>query len=137
MAFVCSSTVRFHEVDSASIAYFSRVFEHCHAAYEEMLAAAGLPLATLLSEQDFIMPLVHAEADYRRPLRLGDRLNIELRVERLGASSTTYAYRVLGDAGDLRVEVRLVHAFLDKKTFKPREAPALFLDALRSLGLIP
>lgn len=137
VAFVYPSTVRFAEVDGASIAYFSRIFEHCHAAYEEMLAASGLPLRGILEREDWVLPLVHAEADFRRPLRLGDRLSVELRLERLGGSSATFAYRLVGEAGDLRAEARLVHAFIDKATFTPREPPESFLAAMARLGLLP
>lgn len=45
------------------------------------------------------MPLVHAEADYARPMLLGDVLTIELEVERLGEKSVTFAYRIVGADG--------------------------------------
>lgn len=137
MSFVYHSRVRFSEVDGASIAYFSRVFEHCHAAYEELLAAAGLPLREVLDTKDWVMPLVHAEADYREPLRLGDALRIEASVERMGATSLTFLYRVLGEEGRLRAEVRLVHVVLDKASFRPRALDESLLAGLERLGLLP
>lgn len=135
MPFIHSTAVRFCHVDAAGIAYFSRAFELCHEAMEEVLTQGGLPLATILGSRDWAMPLVHAEADYKRPLRLGDHLNIEVRIERAGPSSLTWHYRVLGEGGDLRAEVRLVHSCIERPSFKPRARPAELDAALARAGL--
>ncbi len=139
MAFTHVVTVRFNEVDRAGIAFFGRVFEWCHEAYEELFAAAGLQIRDMFEKETWAMPLVHAEADYRKPMRLGDRLAIEVRLERLGRHSITFAYTVRGEAGgeaDVRARARLVHAFVELAAFERREVPETVRAALARIGLI-
>lgn len=137
MAFEHTVTVRFHEVDRAGIVFFGRAFEYCHIAFEELLTAALGHVAAGLERGGWGMPLVHAEADYRRPMRMGDRLAIALAVERVGRRSIAFAYAIRGPDGDLRATARLVHAFVDLDGFRPRDVPAELLQGLSRLGLWP
>lgn len=141
MTFTHEVTVRFNEVDRAGIAFFGRVFEWCHEAYEELFATAGLRIRDMFEKESWAMPLVHAEADYRRPMRLGDRLAIEVRLERLGRRSLSLAYTVRGAEGgapdeDVRATARLVHAFVELDRFAPREVPDKVRDALARMGML-
>ena len=130
-------TVRFHHVDSAGILYFSRVFELCHEVLEELLQAAGFPLNDVLRAHDWLMPIVHASSEYRKPMRLGEKIRVGVLIDRVGDSSLSFKYRLMGEDGDLRAEVSLVHVVLNADTFQSRAVPAEFLEALRSQGVTP
>mgnify|MGYP001201784356 CR=1 FL=1 len=91
--------VGFAEVDAAGIAFFSRAFEIAHAAFETALAEIGMPLGEILRQNVWVMPLVHAEADYRVPMRLGDELLVEVTVEKIGRSSVTFNFRFTSGQG--------------------------------------
>ena len=127
--------VRFHQVDGVGIVYFGRIFQFCHVAYEELLSRCEIDLASILAEGRWLMPLVHAEADFRRPIQLGDRIRVQLQVERVGRSSITYAYRLLGGDDGLRAEARLIHTVCDRATLASCPVPEEFLERLRSAGL--
>jgi len=138
MSFEHLVTVRFHEVDRAGIAFFGRVFEFCHEAFEEMLLAADDSLESVFDQGGWGMPLVHAEADYARPMRMGDRLRIRLTVDRLGDHSITFLYEVVGMEDDKRrASVKLVHAFVGMDDFKVRDVPDRIRRGLLKLGLYP
>lgn len=129
-------TVRFHEIDRAGIVYFARVFEYCHVAYEEMATQAlGTSLEEFFATSPWAMPLAHAEADYQRPLRLGDRVVVQLRVARVGRRSVTYAYRLVDENDELRATAKLVHVFVNMADFQSMDAPAGFLEGLERIGL--
>ena len=128
-------TVRFHEVDRAGIAFFGRVFEYCHLTFEELVAAAGVGISEIFDNQGWGMPLVHTEADFKGPMRLGDRLRVGLEVEGVGKSSITFAFEVRGSEGELRATAQLVHAFVDLRTFESIGVPELMLDILEGAGL--
>jgi YbgC/YbaW family acyl-CoA thioester hydrolase len=134
MSFEHPFTIRFAHVDSAGIAFFSRVYEICHEAFEILLETAGMPLGFLINEEGWGMPVVRSEADYAAPMRLGEEVLITVTVERLGNSSVTFAYSVDGTDGVHRVRVRMTHAFLDTATFRARPVPASFAPALRKVG---
>ena len=119
-------TPRFHEVDRAGIAFFGRVFEYCHVVYEELLGAVmgqgGLDAA--FDRLGYGTPVVHAEADYRAPSRFGERLDVGLAVEKLGKSSISFAYSVVGaDDGVVRATGRVVCVTMDLATRSAERRP--------------
>lgn len=139
-AFERTLLVHFHEIDRAGIVYFARIFEYCHRVYEELLEAALGPLEPLFRQKDWGLPLVHAEADYARPLRLGDRVRVQARVERLGERSVTFAYTlVCARTGELRATARLVHACVTwgDDDLAGRPVHPELVAGLRRLGLVP
>jgi 1,4-dihydroxy-2-naphthoyl-CoA hydrolase len=135
MAFEHQTTVLFSQVDSVGIVFFARAFEYCHETLEAMLAAGGMPLHSILDGGDWAMPLVHAEADYKRPMRLGDRLTVRVDIEKLGPGSVTFAYTILSEGGETHATARLVHAVIDRQRFKARRVPDVALEAFRRAGL--
>ncbi len=128
-------TVLFGQVDAVGITFFSRAFETCHAAFEAMLEAGGLPLAEILSARDWAAPLVHAEADFKRPMRMGEELDIRVVVGRMGKTSVTFDFTVVGAIdGEVRATAQHVHACIDMAGFTQLEVPTRLRDALQSLG---
>lgn len=137
MAFTQDVMVRFNEVDRAGIAFFGRVFEYCHIAYEELFAAAGFPIDVMFEGADgWAMPLVHAEANYVRPMRLGAKLTIQAEVVRLGKSSVGFEYTVRDVAGKTCAVVNLVHCCVNLETFSKHPVPDELRRALFSLGIV-
>lgn len=98
------------------------------------------PLEPFFRNKEWGLPLVHAEADYARPLRIGDRVRVQVAVDRLGEKSITFAYTLTCAAtGELRAKVKLVHAFVaigGADDFKPRAAHPDYVAGLRRLGLL-
>ena len=133
MSFEHAMQVRFQDVDAAGVLFFGRVYDYSHVAYEEFWASLGVDRAWVFSKAEFLIPIAHSEADYRKPIRHGERITIRLVVARLGRASFSLAYRIAGPGGvdDVRAEVRTVHAFVAKDTMKPIPIP----DDLRVLLL--
>ena len=63
------TTIRLHQTDAAGVVFFSNLFVIAHDAYESFLES-HLPLNAILSDGVYIIPIVHAEADYLLPLAL-------------------------------------------------------------------
>ena len=81
--------VQLQEVDAAGVVFYANYFVFAHQAYEQALLAAGFDLARLLADGRFALPMVHAEADYRHPLRYGDTVEIAVACTRVGGRSFT------------------------------------------------
>jgi acyl-CoA thioester hydrolase len=60
---------------------------------------------------DFV--LARTEIDYRASARMGDRLEIEIRVSRVGASSFDFSYRVTAANGTLVAEAKTTQVAYD------------------------
>ena len=137
MPFEHAVTARFFEIDRAGIVFFGRFFEYCHAAFEEMLLAAFGDWDGQFDDFGWAMPLVHVEADFQRPARMGDRLTVTLEVERLTKRSVTFRFVVRASDGSSCAEVRHKHAFIDRGRFESTEVPTRFVEGLEGLGLLP
>lgn len=127
-------TVTFSEVDAAGIVFFSRIFEYCHAAYEGALAAGGMPLGQILAEEDWVLPLVRAEADFKRPMRLGESLRVRVSLGETGESSADVDFQILDAEDRVRATARCVHVCLDRSSFRPRRIAKAWLAAMQAAG---
>jgi YbgC/YbaW family acyl-CoA thioester hydrolase len=132
MPFVYARTVRFAEVDAAQVMYFSRAYEMAHEAFEELMVAAGFGQHESFKDAKWGMPLVHSEADYKRPWRLGERIHIHAEVVEAGEKSILFEYRFVDEAGQQRTRVGMRHAFVSLETFRARPAPEGIVDALKT-----
>jgi YbgC/YbaW family acyl-CoA thioester hydrolase len=126
--------VRFYQADPAQVLYFGRIFELVGDAYEELMRAAGFDVEALLRLEKYATPIVHCEADYRRPMRVGEPLVVRVLVEQVGASSVTMGYAIVGEDGETRATAQVVHVWVDGATFRKAELPIearRIFDALR------
>lgn len=121
--FGLDSAVPFHHVDAAGIVFYARVFDWFHDAYVAFLASAGFPLPAAIREGRWMAPLVHADADYRSPLRFGDPLRIALVDAETSPHRVTVAYRVTSGER-VAVTGTTVHVFVDARTFARTPMPA-------------
>ena len=124
--------VRFGDLDPAGIVYYPRYMHFCHVAMEEFFRdRVGVDYPTLLAEHRIGFPVVHLETDYRRPIRYGDALEIEVTVPRVGESSVEWSYRFLhrGDATPA-AESRVVTVCVEMDTFQKTPVPAWLRERL-------
>jgi 1,4-dihydroxy-2-naphthoyl-CoA hydrolase len=87
------------ETDAAGVLYFANILRLAHEAYEDWFHGAGLSLSTVVRNRPYGLPIVHCEADFKMPLRLGDSLAVVVDVLELGARSYTLTYRFEGPHG--------------------------------------
>ena len=137
MAFTYEVSVRFHEVDRAGIAFYGRVFEYAHVAFEELLMAIDSSWTSVFDDLGWGMPLVHADADFKRPMRLSERLCVSVEVESIGDRSLTFAFELTGaQDGIVRATARQVHVFVDMERFESIPVPDEMRQGLAGLGLL-
>ncbi len=115
--------VRFAEVDPAGILFFSRVAEHCHAAYEAYVAHVGLSVPAYFGGSTWRAPIVRWEVDYHAPSRLGEALAVTLASVELGRSSLTMRYEVTGPDERPRSSARMVAVFAEGDPLVPCPIP--------------
>lgn len=122
--------VALHDVDAGGVMFFAHLFRHAHDAYESFMADIGQPLDRLIREGPTLLPLVHAEADYRTPLRHGQDVSVRMSVAALGNSSFTLDYRFVDGEGRTCARARTVHAHLDGDRAASAPLPAALAAAL-------
>ncbi|MAD59977.1 MAG: hypothetical protein CMH49_00505 [Myxococcales bacterium] len=85
-----STCLKLRDTDAAGVAFFASYYAIAHDAYEAFLSEQGYSLVSWLDQVH--LPIVHSEADYKAPLRLGDAFTIEVTCLRIGERSFTINY---------------------------------------------
>lgn len=79
--------VRFEHCDPAGIMFYPRFFALVNEITEDWFAALGVSFKALHVEQRKGVPTVKLDAEFVRPVRIGDRLAQSLAVAHLGGAS--------------------------------------------------
>jgi 4-hydroxybenzoyl-CoA thioesterase len=125
MAYRARLKIRFGDIDQAGVVYYPRFLHYFHVGLEEFFTAeAGMDYARVLLEHRFGFPAVHIEADFRRPLRYGDEIDVEVKIARVGKASVDWRYAVyrVGEAEPVAVG-QVITAGIDLDTFRTRDVP--------------
>jgi len=130
--FIYQTRVRLKDTDATGVLYFSEQFKFAMEAFEEFLKRRGYSLRELMATP-FLIPVVHAEADYFEPLVVGDALEIAMEVAKIGSSSITIKYTFFDPAKRIEVgKVQIVHVVIDKETKRPVPIPSFLRSVLES-----
>lgn len=117
--------IRFGDCDPAGIVYFPRYFDFFHQAMETWFPARlGFGYDEFVRVRKLGFPAVHSEADFERPSRFGERVEIHLRVTKLGRSSIGFGYEVHGPEGR-RATGRSVCVVMDLDPSSPGHGTAV------------
>jgi len=93
-----------------------------------LLEEAGLPVHILV-EQGVIPVLAGTEISYRKPLRLGDCVHVEVWLSSLGAASAGIELRFYDSGGELAASGSHRGAFIDAHTRRPLRLSPEMRDA--------
>lgn len=133
-AFAIERDVRFQDVDAAGLVFYPRILEYFSDAFIAFLNQNGADLPEVLREQRWGAPLRHAEADYFRPLRYGDRIEVAIVRCRVEATAVTIGYRVAGFPEGVVTGIgQTVHVFVNMPTFERCPVPAELAEAFSRL----
>src|SRR3990172_8495283 len=104
--------IRFSHCDPGGIVYFPHFFDFINATVEDWCnEAIETPFETQLLQKMLGLPVVTTRCEFLRPSRIGDRLEMELAIARLGRS--TIDFKIVGKAGgEERLRARHVIAML-------------------------
>ena len=126
------TTIRLHQTDAAGVVFFSNLFVIAHDAYESFLES-HLPLNAILLDGVYIIPIVHAEADYLLPLALSEKITVELSLEKLGTSSFNLGYVIKNSKTETVARLKTIHAVQLKEDQKTVPIPDPLRNALETI----
>lgn len=127
------TTITLRDADAAGVLFFARYLALAHDAYEAFLAANGLDTGRILREESFLLPVVHADADYRAPLWVGDRVTVKLWAETIKRRTFTIAYELRTSSDTLSCRARTTHVAVDKVARRAVVLPANLVAILESV----
>ena len=118
--------VCFGDIDNAGIVYYPRFMHYFHLAMEEFFSnEIGIDYAEVLHQRKISLPTVRVQADFRRRMRYGDQINIEVRIVNIGRTSITWGYRGYRMTGEEErvVEGENVTVCVNPETFEKIDVP--------------
>lgn len=92
--------VEFSETDAAGIAHFSNFFRYMEAAEHAFIRSLGFSVKLDQHDPPLGFPRIHAECDYRAPLRFEEEFEVHLLVREKRTRSLGYCIRFRGLGGD-------------------------------------
>jgi 1,4-dihydroxy-2-naphthoyl-CoA hydrolase len=128
--FTYQTTIKMHETDAAGFLFFGGLFTIAHDAYEVFLDSAGFSISSILKDSDFLIPIVHAEADYYIPVSVSERITVQLQIENIAETSFSIIYDIINEMGKIIAHAKTVHAVIDKQNKSKMKIPDNLLAAL-------
>nr|WP_312986292.1 thioesterase family protein [Comamonas koreensis] len=101
--FRVATGIRFAQCDPAGIVFYPQYLVLFQSLVEDWFnQALHHPYAQMLGPERTGLPIVHLACDFRAIARMGDAVQLELAVLRLGSRSLQLALRCVGDDGQVR-----------------------------------
>lgn len=120
--FVFQKKIDFYDCDPAGIMFYGRVFELCHSAYESLIESFQLQ-EDYWNNENYIVPIIHSEAFYHKPLTHKDIVTVNIKVTQLKSSSFELYYETFNNKDDRCHKIKTAHVFLDKSNWKKIPIP--------------
>jgi 4-hydroxybenzoyl-CoA thioesterase len=133
MLFRAPIKVCFADIDNAGIVYYPRFMHYFHLAKEEFFGSVlGIPYAEVLHKRNLSFPTVHLESNFRRKIKYGDQIDMEVRVPKIGKSSINWGYRgyLSGEENAIVVEGSNITVCVRTDNFEKRDVPQWLREAL-------
>ena len=111
--------VNFADCDPARLVFYPRYFEWFDRGTEMLFRSVGLDWETLLGKGDWSgVPLLDAAANFKRPCRFGDTVEIESWVEQWRGKTFLVRHHIK-NKGELAVEGRELRAWVVTDKSRP------------------
>ena len=123
--------VYYEDTDAAGIVYYANYLRFAERARTELLRAHGSDHAALQREAGIAFAVRRCEADYLKPARLDDALEVHTRVTHVGGA-TLDADQYILRAGEVltRLKIRLACVRADGRPARLTQALRRSLDTL-------
>jgi 4-hydroxybenzoyl-CoA thioesterase len=127
--------IAFDEVDSAGVVFFGRYTSFAHEAVENFFSSLEGGYPGLIRKRGIGLPIVHLDADFRVPLRYGDKLRVETSCAKLGSSSATFVHEMYNaQSSELCTTLRMIVVSVELAAFRscpmPEDVRQLLADHL-------
>ncbi len=91
--FTWPTQIRLYDTDASGRIFYASLFRIAHDAVEAFMESRNHAVSRYLSNSDCTLAIAHAEADYTAPMQTGDKVDVNVSVERVGNASFTITYQ--------------------------------------------
>ena len=118
--------VYYEDTDAGGIVFYANYLKFFERARTEWLRAAGVGQQQLSSETRCMFVVKSASIDYHAPARLDDRLEISVRIQKLGRASVLFTQEAwrMNDLDPVRLCTGSIRVgCVDTNSLRPAEIP--------------
>ncbi len=124
MIFIVPIQIRFAHCDPAGIVFYPRYFEFFNVVVEDWCEhGLGSSFREMHLHLGYGLPTVHVECSFLKPSELGETLQAQLSVNKIGTTSLHIEINLFGADNVQRVVTRMVVVLMDMKTRKAIPLP--------------
>ncbi|MCB0407664.1 MAG: acyl-CoA thioesterase [Bdellovibrionales bacterium] len=132
MSFEKQVQIYFDDCDPAGIVLFANYFKIAHRLIEDFIRSKDIDWSEWFHAKNYGVPLVHAEADYKKPLLQGNTYKGTVDTASMSESSVTFATQLFTHEGQLCTQIQTVHVFIDASTLKKISIPSAIRQKLEA-----
>ena len=122
--------VRYADTDQMKMVYYAKYFEYFEQGRSDLLREIGMPYPEI-ERLGYYLPVIEAHANYRKPARYDELLDVIIMVRELPEARIRIEYEVHNAAtNEVLADGHTVHTFVDAATGRPTRAPAAFIEKL-------
>lgn len=124
--------VPYADTDQMGVVYYGNYLALFERARNELMRVCGYSYKTC-EDEGFMLPVVHAEVDYKAPAKYDDLLEITAWVQLQKGVRIEIACEVRRKGEDRLLATGYTrHVFVSAKDFRPCQPPQRLLDSLRT-----
>ncbi|MCE5329850.1 acyl-CoA thioesterase [bacterium] len=133
--YIYKTKIKLYHTDAANLIFYSNLFNLAYECYEEFLENSDFSVLKIINEGKILMPVVHAEADYIKPMRLGDKIEIQLSLFSSGKSSYRLDYNFYNENKEKVAFAKTAHVVISIDNYRPVKIPEKLLNSLKTLKI--
>lgn len=114
-------SIGMRDVDAGGVLFFARYLSLAYEASEALFVEHDLSIKAMVENYGVVLPVIHADVDYRQPLSIGETAIIQLSVTNISRRTFTLAFNFLSKEKKA-ANGEIIHACVDCGT---RQATAL------------
>jgi len=129
MSFVYERVIRVQDTDATGVLYFANQLKISLEAFEEFMRKFGFSLTQMIQEKNFLLPIVHTEANFFLPLTVGEKVDVALKFTHMGTTSFTYQTELIKE-GKVTGTASIVHVVYCPLKQEPQPIPEILKKIL-------
>jgi YbgC/YbaW family acyl-CoA thioester hydrolase len=128
--FTTKVRVYFYDADPAGIIFYANLFRFSHIVFEDFIRSQ-ITEKDYFFDREYSLPVLHTEADYSIPIKVGSELRAEIIVSQLRTSSFEICCRFYQN--DLfAASTKTVHVCVSLKNFEKTPLPEELVKILKA-----
>lgn len=129
--YVFEDTVRIYDTDAQGVVHYAGYYRFFTDAAENFMRET-LGISYPLLDENTWFVVVESKAQYKKSAKLGDRLSIVLKPQKLSRKALRFDFQIIRD-GELICDGYITQVSISKKEWKAVDLPKSLLDKIESL----